>query len=107
MLLRLSPLRFALVFSLLDAVWAVQALSAAQVHAVSNVELISLILWCFFHLPALLLANLLLHPWMPADPQATPASALAAAGLLALAQTWGLAYFGWRWWQARRVMGAP
>src|SRR5882757_7314203 len=98
---RISPPRFAFVWIILDAVWAVQALSAVQVHAVSNVELISLILWCFFHLPALLLANLLMHPWLPANPQATPPGALALAGLFGLAQTGALAYWGWRWWQGR------
>jgi hypothetical protein len=100
----LSPLRFALALTAFDAAWALQAMSVTRVQAVSNVELVSLILWCYFHLPAALLASALLKPfgWMPEDPHAMPMGALGVLGVLGLAQTFVLAYALWRWLQGRR-----
>lgn len=99
----LSPLRLALVLTAFDGVWAAQAISVTRVHAVSNVELISLILWCYFHLPAALLADLVLKPlgWLPPDPMKMPLAALGLLGAFGLAQTFALTYGLWRWWQRR------
>ena len=98
-----SPLRLALALTAFDGVWAIQAISVTRVHAVSNVELLSLILWCYAHLPAALLASALLKPlgWLPADPRLMPVAALGVLGALGLAQTFALAYYACRWWQGR------
>jgi ABC-type amino acid transport system permease subunit len=100
MLTWLSPFRFALALTAFDGFWAVQAMTVTRVHAVSNVELLSLILWCYFHLPAALLASALFKPlgWLPADPQQMPVAALFVLAALGLAQTFALAYLAWRWW---------
>ena len=66
----LRPLPLALLATAFDGAWALQALSVTRVDAVSNVELVSVIVWCFFHLPAALLCSAVLKPlgWLPADP---------------------------------------
>lgn len=100
--LRLSPLQLALLLTAFDGAWAFQAMSITRVHAVSNVELLSLIIWCFLHLPAALLASLVLKPlgWL-ADPQNMPAGALVVLAALGLLQTFGLSYGLWGWWQKK------
>jgi hypothetical protein len=76
-------------------------MTVTRVHAVSNVELLSLILWCYFHLPAALLVSALLKPlgWLPADPMQMPVAALFVLAAVGLAQTYVLSFFGWRWWR--------
>ncbi len=100
----LRPLHLALLLCAFDGAWAIQALSVSRVDAVSNVELSSLIVWCFFHLPAALLASAVLKPlgWLPADPHQTPDAALVLMGILGLAQTFALSYGLWAWWQRRQ-----
>jgi hypothetical protein len=100
----LSPLRLALILTAFDGAWAVQALSVIRVQAVSNVELISAIVWCYFHLPAALIASVLLQPLgsLPEDPAQMPLSALGLLVALGLLQTFGLVYGAWRWTLGRR-----
>jgi hypothetical protein len=107
MLKWLSPLKFAFLLTAFDAFWAAQAMSVTRVHAVSNVELLSLILWCYFHLPAALLASALLKLCgaLPADPKQFSGGGLLCLALLGLAQTLTLAYAFWRWWQSPRKAG--
>jgi hypothetical protein len=98
----LSPLRLALILTACDGAWAFQALSVARVQAVSNVELISVIVWCYLHLPAALLASAILQPlgYLPQDPAQMPLGALGVLVCLGLLQTFALAYGLWRWAQA-------
>ena len=100
MLRWMSPLRFALALTAFDGFWAYQAMTVTRVHAVSNVELLSLILWCYFHLPAALLASALFKPlgWMPSGSLQMPAAALLVLAALGLAETYALAYAARRWW---------
>ena len=75
-------------------------MSVTRVHAVSNVELLSLILWAYVHLPAALLASALLKPlgFLPVDPTQMPDSALLVTGLFGLLQTFAISYWAWVWW---------
>lgn len=94
----------ALLITAFDGAWAIQALSVTRVDAVSNVELVSVIIWSFVHLPAALLCSAILKPlgWMPADPRLMPEAAMGVLGALGLAQTFALTYGMWSWWLGRQ-----
>ena len=100
---QLRPLSLALLVTAFDGAWAVQALAVTRVDAVSNVELVSVIIWSFVHLPAALLAGAVLKPlgWMPADPKQMPVAALWVMAGMGLMQTFALTYGVWAWWQGR------
>jgi len=105
----LRPIHLALLATVFDGAWAVQALSVTRVDAVSNVELVSLIIWCFFHLPAALVCSAVLKPmgWLPADPHQMPDAALLLFGAMGLAQTFALVFGLWSWWRSRRPALRP
>ena len=101
----LSPRRLAVLITLFDLVWCLQALSQRPSHATSTVSVASLVLWIYLHLPAALLASLLLKPWISLEggpSAALPWGALAIFAVLGLLQTYGLAYGLARWRQGRR-----
>lgn len=101
---QLRPLSLALLVTAFDGAWAVQAMSVTRVDAVSNVELVSVIIWSFVHLPAALLCSALLKPlgWMPADPKQMPLVAFGVLAGLGLMQTFALTYGVWSWWLGRQ-----
>jgi hypothetical protein len=106
---RIHPSAFAILATAFDALWAAQAMAVTRVHAVSNVELLSLIVWCFAHLPAALLASAVLKPlgWLPSPPETMPDAALGVLVGLGLLQTFGLAWAIGAWAQRRARAGQP
>jgi hypothetical protein len=95
----LRHLSLALGLAAFDAAWAWQALHAGGPHAVSNVALVSLVLWSYFHLPAALAASWLAGwlGWLPQGAGPLPAAALWLTGALGLAQTFLLTLLILRW----------
>jgi len=98
------PRLFVLLLAGLDALWAWQALGSVRPYGASNVNMVNLILWSFFHLPAAALGSWLLSALgaMPADPSALGRGGLALLGGLGVVQAAGLGWLGARWWERRR-----
>jgi hypothetical protein len=101
----LKPWQWASLITLFDLGWCLQAFSQQPSHASSTVSVASLVLWIYLHLPAALLASLLLKPWglfEQAAASALPLWALALFAGLGLLETFGLAYGTVSWWRGRQ-----
>ena len=90
----LSPFRLAFMATVLDSIWAVQAMGSVPRHVGSNVAMVSLALWVVLHLPAALLASLALHVAGAAKGPVSslPIWSLALMGSLGLCQTFALVF---------------
>ncbi|HTA16783.1 MAG TPA: hypothetical protein VK786_03465 [bacterium] len=90
----LRPLRLASYLTLLDCIWAVQALGSVPSHRGSNVTMVSLVVWVVLHLPAVVLSGGPLYAAGALKGPVTglPVWSLVLLGALGLLQTFALVY---------------
>ena len=102
--MRPKPLSLALLFTALDALWALQAFSAIPRNEASTVSIASLAFWSVLHLPAGIVGSLLLKPFgYLRSAEALPAWALAFYAGLGLVQAFALSFYLTRWFQRRKA----